>query len=440
MSALMLAAVVAATPIRLEDARSRSRENTQAMTAILNAQAAEQDVRVARSSLLPQVGFRGGANWSRSGPQRVFSVVPTETGGFEQTTVDVPGTTNNNYNLTLTLSQLLYDRSVWARLGQTQAELEAQRGNAREQQDASELEGIQRFFSLFRTQATIQVLLKNVERSEQQLERARALFQAGRVGKSEELSALVNLGNDRIAVVERRGQLAVDQAQLSTWLALPGATPLEAVDPGVLTQAAPPVPDLEEALKEAKARRPLLEALRQRIRAAELQRSIAQAGYLPRVSAQGAYQRSGPTADAVFTEPRLQNSVIGSLNLQWDIFNGFSTQAQSRRAEFLTQVAELNLSQSERELEGAVRQAHEALRSQIAAAELAEANRKAAADSLTLATERYNAGVSSTLEVRDAQLKLTQAELSLLENKIDVEVARFALMRAMGTLAPGEAK
>jgi outer membrane protein TolC len=439
MSALMLAAVLAAAPIRLEDARSRSRENTQAMTAILNSYAAEQDVRVARSSLLPQVGFRGGATWIYSGPQRFFTVVETDT-GFEQTTVDVPGGPNSNYNLTLSLSQLLYDRAVWARLGQSKAQFEAQRGEAKEQQDASELEGIQRFFALFRTQATIQVLLKNVERSEQQLERARALFQAGRVGKSEELSALVNLGNDRIAVVERRGQLAMDQAQLSTWLALPGATPLEAVDPGTLAHAAPPVPDLEQALNEAKARRPLLEALKQRVRVAELQRSISQAGYLPRVSAQAAYQRSGPSADAVFTEPQLQNSVNGGLNLQWDIFNGFSTQAQSRRAEYLTRVAELNLSQSERELEGAVRQSHEALQSQIAAAELSEANRKAAADSLALATERYNAGVSSTLEVRDAQLKLTQSELSLLENRIDVEVARFALMRAMGTLAPGEAK
>jgi outer membrane protein len=80
------------------------------------------------------------------------------------------------------------------------------------------------------------------------------------------------------------------------------------------------------------------------------------------------------------------------------------------------------------------------LQSQITSAELASANRQAAADALTLAEERFNAGVSSTLEVRDAQLKLTQAELTLLENRINVEIARFGLMRAMGTLAPGEAK
>jgi outer membrane protein TolC len=184
----------------------------------------------------------------------------------------------------------------------------------------------------------------------------------------------------------------------------------------------------------------LLVALRQRVRAAELQESIANAGYLPRFSLQGSYSRGGPNADIVFGNPRLQNSVSGGLSLSWDLFNGFNTQAQARRAQFQSRVAELNLQQSERELEGSVRQSLVALQMQITSAELAEANRRAAADALVLAEERFNAGVSSTLEVRDAQLKLTQAELTLLENRINVEIARFTLMRAMGTLAPGEAK
>jgi outer membrane protein TolC len=445
-SALMLAAVLAATPIRLEDARARSRGNTQALTALLQASAAEQDVRTARSSLLPQLGFRGGANYNYTGPQRTYERVPVldaegnQTGAFEQQLGRSPEFTYPNFNLSLSVSQLLYDRAAWARLSQTGAQLEALRGEALEQADASELEGIQRFFALYRSQSTIQVLKANVVRSEQQLERARALFQAGRVGKAEELSALVNLGNDRISVVLRQAQRARDQAQLATWLAMPGTEALEAVTPPGLDTPPPPPPSLEQSVAEARTRRPLLKALRQRIRAAELQRSIVTAGYLPQVSLQGSLQRSGFEPDVYFGEPSLQNSASAGVSFQWDLFNGFSTQAQTRRAEYQTRVAELNLQQSERELEGALSQAHQTLLAQISASELAEANRQAAADALRLAEERFNAGVSSTLEVRDAQLKLTQAELTLLENRIEVETARFALMRAMGTLAPGEVK
>ncbi|WPB81637.1 TolC family protein [Archangium violaceum] len=442
MNVLMLTVALAthATPIRLEDARARSRENVQALTAVLEASSAEQDVRVARSSLLPQIRFSGSGNLTYIGPQRSYNIVPVEGGGFQQLAVDTPEVAFPNLSLGVSISQLLYDRAVWARLEQSGAQLEAQRGEALEQQDTSELEGITRFYSLFRSQATIQVLDANVRRSEQQLDRARALFQAGRVGKAEELSAQVNLGNDRIAVVSRQSQLATDQARLTTWLAMPGAEVVEAVDPGVLTQTPAPAPTLEHALKEARTRRPLLVALRQRLRAAELQRSIATAGYLPRFSLDAAYQRQGQDPEIFFGQPSRQNVVRGGVSISWDVFNGFTTQAQTRRAEYQTRAAELNMQQSEREMEGTVRQSHVALEAQIVSAELAEANRKAAADALVLAEERFNAGVSSTLEVRDAQLKLTQAELTLLENRINVEIARFTLMRAMGTLAPGEAK
>lgn len=440
MNALVLAAVLAATPITLEDARVRSRENTQAVTALLQASSAEQDVRLARSSLLPQVSLGVGGNVTYVGPRRSYNVVPVEGGGFEQVQGESPEVTIPGFNLGISVSQLIYDRAVWARLSQSGAQLEATRGEAIEQRDTSELEGIQRFFSLYRTQATIQVLEANVRRSEQQLERSRALFQAGRVGKAEELSAQVNLGNDRIAVVARQSQLASDQARLATWLAMPGAEAVTAVDPGVLARQPAPAPSLDEALQEARTRRPLLMALRERLRATELQESIANAGYLPRFALQGQFQRSGPDPRLVYADPARQNTVSGGLTLSWDLFNGLATQAQVRRAQYQSKIAELNLRQSERELEGSVRQAHAALLAQIAASELAETNRKAAADALVLAEERFNAGVSSTLEVRDAQLKLTQSELTLLESKIDVEIARFALMRAMGTLAPGEAK
>lgn len=442
MNALVLAALLSAapTPIRLEDARARSRENTQALTALLQASTAEQDVRVARSSLLPQVGFSAGAQLNINGPQRYYTIVPVPGGTSVRQTLDVAGSVSPGYSIGLSLNQLIYDRSVWARLEQSGAQLEALQGQALEQRDTSELEGILRFYALYRTQATIQVLEANVRRSEQQLERAQALFQAGRASKAEELSAEVNLGNDRISVVVQQAQLANDQTVLATWLALPGAEAISAVDPGILQQTPESPVSLEQALEEARTHRPLLKALRQQVRASELQEAIAHAGYLPQVAFQAQYQRAGNNPEPVFAEPQLQNSLTLGIGLSWNLFSGFATNAQTLRAQYQTKVTELNLQQNQRELEGAVRQAHATVLAQITATQLAEVNRKSAADALALASERFSAGVSSTLEVRDAQLKLTQAELTLLQNRIDVERARFTLMRAMGMLSPGDGK
>lgn len=156
--------------------------------------------------------------------------------------------------------------------------------------------------------------------------------------------------------------------------------------------------------------------------------------------AQGLYNRGGPDASLVFTEPRLQNRFTAAVGLSWDLFTGLSTGASSRRAEADIRKAQLTLEQTAREIEGEVRAAHRTLEAQLEAARLAAQNVEVATQGLEMQEARFRAGAGSTLEVRDAQLSLTRAELALLENRIDVEIARYSLQRAMGALSPGESK
>jgi outer membrane protein TolC len=441
---------VNATPITLEEARREGRQNTQALLALLEAERAEQGVRVSRSALLPQLDLSARGSAAYSGESRTVTYLRSDpddpTSPFTPVTVGVPSATSRSYDVSLSLSQVIYDRARWKQLEQSGAVAEAARGQALEQADAAEVEAVNRFFSLYRSQATIQVLEATVRRSEEQLERARALFQAGRVGRGEELSARVNLGNDRINLVQRRAQLVQDQGQLAIWLARPGFTALVAQTPGILIQDPAPAPNLDSALNEARQRRPLIRALQQQVRVAQLGRDISGAGYIPRLLGQGSVFRQGSSTrqelpdGSVGTRPSLQSGVSGGVVLQWDLFNGFATQAQVSQAEASIRTAELNLAQAERELDATVRAAIEALQTRIDAARLAAENREAAIQSLSLAEERFKAGAGSTLEVRDAQLNLTQSELALLENRVNVEIARFALLRAMGSLSPGESK
>lgn len=432
----------ATTPISLDQVRALGRQNTNALQSLLEVELAEQDVRLSRSVLLPQLSFgaSAGRNWAGRRQSIITTEDPNNPGGYLTFEVETPSINTSNYDLGLSLSQILYDRARFKQLEQSGVLRDVEKNQALEEADASELEAIRRFFVLFRTQATLQVLEATVKRSEEQLERARALFQAGRFGKNEEITALVNLGNDRITFTQTLAQLVTDQTQLAIWLARPGTEALQAMDPGVLQQEPAPAPTMDTALTQARERRPLLAALQGQVRSAELQRAIARAEYVPRLTARGDYSRGGPAAEVVFTEPRLQNTFTAGINLNWDLFTGFSTDARTRRAEAGIRQARLVLEQTVRELEAQVRSAHRSLETQLVAARLAADNREAAVQGLKLAEERFRAGAGSTLEVRDAQLSLTRAELSLLENRIDVEIARFTLLRAMGALSPGESK
>jgi outer membrane protein TolC len=184
----------------------------------------------------------------------------------------------------------------------------------------------------------------------------------------------------------------------------------------------------------------VLHALTQQVEAARSAVNVARSGFLPRLSGSLSYGRAGPRFDPTFTDLTRNNAFSAGLSLSWDVFNGFGTTAEIGQAVSQRSIVELSREQAERDLEAEVTRAHKALTAQIEAAEIARANREVAVSGLTLAEERFKAGAGSTLEVRDAQLKLTQAELSLVESRIDVEIARAALERAMGAERPGASK
>ena len=73
-----------------------------------------------------------------------------------------------------------------------------------------------------------------------------------------------------------------------------------------------------------------------------------------------------------------------------------------------------------------------ALSIQLGVLEVAAQNRKLSASGLSLAEDRFAAGAGSTLDVRDAQLKLTQAELTVISGRIDIEITRAGVERVIG--------
>jgi outer membrane protein TolC len=438
----LLSLALAATPITLDEVKQRSRDNVQALLSALDRDRALSQVTLARSSLYPQVSLSLGGGYTKAGTQTVTGTVPS-TGtatGYESAEVDVPGYSRGSFNFNVFLNQTIVDLGRWAQLDQAGASAEAAKGQVLDQQDASELEAIRRFYVLYSAQESLKLLGQNVQRSEEQVRQAQGLYEAGRGSKADVISAQINLGNDKISLIKQRSTIASAQSDLATWLALPGVTDLVAQEPPSLKAAPAPAPALDTALEDARDHRAILAAWRARMDAADAGIRAARAGYYPKLTGQLSYSRNGPSFDPVFTDPTKQNVISGSLNLQWDLFSGFSTGAQVSQASADKESAQLNLQETEREIQGSVRSALEALSAQQEALSMAKENLGRAEQFLEVAQERYRAGAGTQLEVRDAELKLTSAQLQLLQTRTDVEVARATLARAVGALNPGETK
>jgi outer membrane protein len=437
MSALILAAVLGSTPITLERVRELSRQNTPERLQELQHLIATEQGRTAASNIYPQLNLTGDGTRTLSGTQRTFVVIPVPnqdgTTGFVNALGDQRGFNRNNFAAVASLSQLLFDGGKWwNQIAQAGALEEAAMGQTKEQRSTSEYEGVRRFYALYLAQRTLDVLNATVIRSREQVDRASALFEAGRSPKSDVIAAEVNLGNDRINAILQTSTIGSSQSDLAVWVAHSGAEDLVAVEPQELRAGPGTPPKLEDAVKTARERRPLLKALQQQERASDLGVAVARGGYWPTLSAQANYIRQGPDFGTVFSDPRRQNTINFGLHLSWNLFSGFATTAAVNTALYNRSTAELNLQQATYEVEGDVRRYLRALEAQVDATGVAVANLKSAQDNLNLAQERFKAGAGSTLEVRDAQLKLTQAELTAISNRITVETARANLERVMG--------
>lgn len=430
----VVAAVMLAAPITLDEVRAGARANLDQLKAELELQRASQGVKVARSAILPQLALQANVGGTWFGPQRVFSTVPTAGPNgevvFEQRTVETAGNSRGNFSLSVGISQLIYDGGRWwSQLAQSGNQQEAAQGQLEEQRLLSEFEAVRRFYELLRAQTSLDALAAAQVRSQTQLLRAKSLYEAGRAQRLDAIDAEINVGNDEISVLRQRQAITSAQVDLLKWLGRPSAQ-IEAVRPQ--PSAARQPAGVEQAMNEAKAHRPLLRALAAQSKAAERAVDIAFSAYLPRLSASAAYQRQSPTADPFFTDPSKQNAVNVGATLQWDLFSGLATQGAVEQSRVALQSANASLKQAELDLEGDVRRALDALDVQVKVLAVAQKNFELAKSSLSLAEERFTAGAGSTLEVRDAQVKLTTAQLNVVTAEVDVELARANLYRIVG--------
>ncbi|WP_242343053.1 TolC family protein [Anaeromyxobacter terrae] len=341
------------------------------------------------------------------------------------------------YSLGLQLTQPVFD---WATVNDVRRSGFARRAAERQYDEAAlatAFDVTRRFYEVVRAERTLAVLENTAARSKDLVDRADALFAAGRAPKSDTYSARVNLGNDLINVEGQRAVVAQARSALAQVL---GAEALDArvVPPATLEPAAgapgaPPPADV--VLAAARERRPALAAERARVEAADAAIRIAQAGYLPRLGVQAGYDRSGVEfagKGGVYASPSRDYTASVQLVATWNLFEGRRTFAEVQRAESGARRARAS---EERTLDAVAKEIADSRALAEARARqvsLATDNLRMAEQGLALARERLDAGLATQLELRDASLKLTQAELALVEARIDHAVALADLARAAG--------
>ena len=186
----------------------------------------------------------------------------------------------------------------------------------------------------------------------------------------------------------------------------------------------------EQAVREAKERNPELSSALRSLDAAGFDESRAEAGYLPELSGQLSYTRSG-------TRPEAGRGTTGdaygaSLNASQNIFNGLADKGRVEQAEAAVERSRASLTEVRARVSLQLKTAFANMRYAQDYQKLAEQIVARRRDNLSLVELRFDNGSENKGSVLLSKANYEQAKLEALQARHALEVARTELARVLG--------
>ncbi len=382
--------------------------------AQMNASAAGETVTEARSAYFPTA----------------FASL-TGAGALDKSRIAAGGLNNpiifDRYSDGITASQLVTD------FGRTRNLVASARLDARSaQEDANTaradilLDVDNAYYSVLRAAAVLRVALETVSARQMVADQVSALAQSKLKSDLDVSFANVYLEEAKLMLVQAQNDLKTTNAQLSAAMGFSDQRQFELVDEPL---PAVPLPDLTGAIAEALQKRPELSSLRYRRDAAEKFAKAERDLGFPTVSAVGA---------AGFTPLHDSNLVdryaAAAVNVNVPIFNGFLFSGRKAKAQLEFHAEQERLRDMEDRVSRDIRIAWLNADTAFQRLALTQQLLNQASLSLDLAQARYQLGLSSIVEVTQAQLNKTQAEIAQASARYEYQDRRVILLYEMGEL------
>jgi outer membrane protein len=262
----------------------------------------------------------------------------------------------------------------------------------------------QSFYNALQTHAVLQVAEQTVASRQLLSDQVSALTKSKLKSDLDLSFANVNLAQAKLLYLDA---LNNDKASMATLSAILGYATLETFELVNDTEAlAPPPADVDPLIADAFAKRPEILALEFQSESAEKLHKAEHDQFYPTISALGAFGDSPVRDDRVYGP-----YAAAGVNIEIPVFNGFLYSARSREAELRAQATRQRLNDLRNRISRDVRTSWLAASTAFDRVSVSEQLLAQANLALDLAQTRYKLGLSSIVELSQAQLQQTQAEI-----------------------------
>lgn len=288
------------------------------------------------------------------------------------------------------------------------------------------------YYSVAELEENTEAIIQTLEISKDRLIRAEYQFDYGQATKLAMLNAEVDINNDSISLMNSKQQLKNFKRDLNLVL---GNTLPDDFDIDTEIQFNQML-DKEALLEKAKTYNTTLQQIDKGIEINSLIIKSEKSGYLPTVGLSGSYgwNESSNNSPLAFTLQNTSSGFSGGLNLTWSLFDGGSTLTRVKNAKINLESRNLQKEEFLVTLERDFNNAWDDYQNKLNIFRLQEENIKTTQNNFDRTSEKFKLGQINSIEFRQAQLNLLNAELSRNQAKYLAKLAELDLLQISGEL------
>ncbi len=342
---------------------------------------------------------------------------------FDQNTQRTVVGSSTSYSANISASLLVFDGMARLYTGRAAgADAVAADASLVNQRFQTILQVKQAFFSALAAEELVRVSEVRIERALEQLNVSREKLRAGTATRSDTLRSSVEFANARLQKLNGETQQATAEANLARLIGFDGS--VSAISDERLLV----IVDLDTTAvrQEALDNSPAVFQADAAARAAEANHTASFGQYWPRVTA--SYSRSWAGSEFLDWNP----SWSIRLSASWSLFTGFTRETSRTRSAVARDNARAQATDAVRQVNAQMTQQLQALAAAEIRLEIAVANREASDEDLRVQQERYRLGNSTILDVLLSQINLDQAEVDIIQARLDYLIAKAEIEALIG--------
>ncbi|WP_291911484.1 TolC family protein [Chitinophaga sp. CB10] len=392
-----------------------------------SAEVAANDFAYANFAFAPRLNATAGTNWSNTALKQEFA------NGSKR---DTSGIKSRVLNASATLNWTLFDG---LKMFATRDKIEAMK-NLGELAIKDQIQNtiatvIGGYYNIVQQKQQLKALAEQMSISQERVTLSDAKFQTGLGPKTDLLQSKVDLNAQKALYLRQQTIIEQSKALLNQLMAVPTSATFYDVTDSIPVTANISLGELQENVAKNNTS---LKVQQQNIAISALAIKESRADYFPTISFNSVYSFNRNVANAAtnnFSPKFNRNNAFNyGFTAAIPIFNGFNVKRQVKNAQLNYDYQRITMENVKSQVEVSLINAFKDYEYYKQALALEEENLELAKENMMVALERFKQGVSTTIEVKQAQQSLEDSYYRLIQARYNTKLAETELRRLNGSI------